>query len=254
MNRLLLPVLPCLCLLAPFARGALAFNIDNIGPDESPGASAGAIGAGDDGTVDVAYSQSPLVIDSQPSATMTLTLTSLTLDANGFDDDSAVLNFTVSAAGGNIDHSTDLGVEGNGLGRINVPSESLTFSYNGGSVTLGAGAAPGSFGVIDFIGFNQVEFSQFNEGPTGDIATLAFGAGFPGNVTTTEFSFVADSADMMVGYAQGDAGNDGFKVNHIRTRFSLDVVPEPSVALTSAFGLTAVLLRRRRQIPGKSHR
>ncbi|BCX49816.1 hypothetical protein HAHE_37240 [Haloferula helveola] len=239
--------IPILLALTTLGEGALVFNIDGIGPDASPTASAGAIGAGDDGTVNVAYSQSPATINGETSVTLILTVTSLTLDGNGFDDDTAVLNFSLVSSGGTINHTTDLGVSGNGAGRISDVSESLTFAYTGGTITLGAGAAAGDMGVIDFIGFNQIGLSQFDN-VDGDIATLALGTGSPVNVTTNEFSFSADPGDMTVGYAQGGAANDGFKVNHFRSRFSFDVVsvPEPSVAFVVALGAGVILPRRRR--------
>ncbi|MBK1825686.1 PEP-CTERM sorting domain-containing protein [Haloferula rosea] len=234
---------------SPVAHGALTFNIDRIGPNESPNPSGGAIAVGDvDGMVNAAYSQSPAGLDGQASGTMTITLTSLTLDGNGADDDTAVFNFTVSATGGTINNDpNDLGVNGNGGGRISDVSESLTFTYTGGSITLGAGATPGDTGVIDFIGFNQIDFSQFTNDGTApdDVASLAFGGGAATNVTTDEFTFAPNSDAMTVGYVSGDT-NDGFKVNHFRARFSLDVVPEPSTALLSMIGLTGFLLRRRR--------
>lgn len=245
----LLRLLSLASIIAPSAHGALVFNIDRIGPNESPNPSGGAIAAGDiDGVVNAAYSQSPAALDGQASGTMTITLTSLTLDGNSADDDTAVLNFTVSATGGTINNDpNDLGVYGNGPGRINHASESLTFTYIGGSITLGAGATPGDTGVIDFIGFNQIDFTQFtNDGSApDDVASLAFGGGTATNVTTDEFTFAPNSDAMTVGYVSGDT-NDGFKVNHFRARFSLDVVPEPSTAFLSMIGLTGFLLRRRR--------
>jgi len=232
-------------LISPSAHGALSFNIDGIGPDATPVASGGAVAPGDiDGVVNAAYSQTTL--DGSSSGTMTITLTSLTLDGNGADDDTAVLNFTVSSNGGTINHSTDLGVNGNGAGRISATTESLVFTYTSGLITLGAGAAPGDFGTIDFLGFNQVDFSQFDNSD-GDIATVQSGAGTPVLVTTDPYTFPsADPGALTVGYNAGGTSNDGFKVNHFRARFTLDVVPEPSTSLLSMMGLAGLLLRRRR--------
>ena len=234
------PVLP--------ASAALTFNISNIGPDASPSASGGAISGSDvDGIVNVSYADNGL--DGESNGTITLTLTSLTLDANGVDDDTATITFGISSSGGTINHTTDLGVDGNSAGRINATSEALTFTYISGSVTLGTGYNPSEIGVVDFKGFNGVAFSQFTNDGTApdDVASLVFGGGSPTNVTTSSYTFTANPDDMTVGFVSGDSPNDGFKLSAIQARFGLNIatVPEPSAALLGGLGLLALLRRRR---------
>lgn len=243
MKKLL--VLPAVLALTPIVgNAALTFNVDGIGPDATPVASGGAVGVGDDGIVTAVYSDTGL--NGASSGTMTITLTGLTLDGNGADDDSAVMNFTITSTGGAINHTTDLGVTGNGAGRISDVSEILTFSFSSGSVTLGAGASPSDVGTLDFIGFNQIDLTQFQaDGAPDDIASLSLGGVAEPDVTASEYTFTSNSGDLALGYVQGDDVNDGFKLNHFRARVSLDVVPEPSSALLVTLGGLALLRRRR---------
>jgi hypothetical protein len=234
------------------SEAALTFNVNNIGPGGAgANASAGAIGAGDNGSVNVTYSPIPTNLNGVATGSFSITITDLTIDDVGFDDDSAVFTFLISATGGSgtiNDNDLDWGVDGNGAGRLNATDEFLTFSFQSGSVALGSGTT--NTGIYDFIGINALDLTQF----TGDeVATLAFGAGSPSNLDlasnggSSSFTFSADSSPMTVGFAGGDTtgGNVGFKVNDIQARFRVDYVPEPSAALLGSLGLLALLRRRR---------
>ena len=228
--------------LATTAPAAVTFNVDGISADPiaTPSAGAGGLAIG-------TVSHSPAGFNGENSGTITVTVTGLTIDANGTGDDSMTAQFLMTSAGGTInDNGTDWGVNGNGAGRISAATESLSISFLTGSTTLGAGATPGDIGTFVFKGFNQISFTQFDN-PDGDIATLTIGAGSPANVTINPFDFTADPNDITVGYAQGGTNNDGFKLNHFRARFEVDVIPEPTGSLLALLGLTGLAFRRSRQ-------
>lgn len=242
MNKLFLSSL--IAASVSLASGAtLSFNVSGVGPGQGGTVSGGA-GAG----VTSVYSTTG--IDGLASSTFTITLSNLDLDGVGAADDTASFTFGIAATGGSPneidDNGSQWGVSGNGAGRLNGP-ETLTFSFDGSSITLGNGST--YTGLVEFIGFNGIDFNQFtNDGSApDDSASLAFGGGLPSaTLTDASNTFGADSGDMTIGVASADSPNDGFKVQSLRVRFGLEQIPEPSSSMLVALSGLSLVLRRRR--------
>ena len=178
--------------------------------------------------------------DGTANATYTYTIGSIDAADDGSANDSLTATFALNSVGGNVIFQPDgnFGVTGNGAGNLNDISESLTYTLQSSSVSLGD---PGS-GSVTGGGYNQIQFSNLTA--ASESASLT-GTSADGSVTgTTTFD---PTASFTVGH-NGDGSS--FRVGPARYRFVITTVavPEPSTAILFVGGLFGLAIRRRRTI------
>lgn len=183
-----------------------------------------------------------------PNATYTYTIGNIDAAEDGTANDSLTATFAVAAAvvggTGNVVLQTDgnLGVSGNGAGNLNDVSESLTYTLQSSSVSLGDGGTASVTGG----GFNQIRFTLLdsaNETALLSGGTTSGGVSTDGAITgTTTFDPIAS---FTIGH--NDDGSS-FRAGPARYRFVITAVavPEPTVVGLALAGLMGLAVRRKR--------
>jgi len=170
-------------------------------------------------------------------ATYTYTIGNLDAAGDGTSNDSLTATFQLAAAGGNVRFQDDgnFGVTGNGAGNLNNVAESLTYTLQSSSVSLGDGGT----GAVTGGGYNQIAFTNLGAGETASLS----GTSADGSITgTTAFDPVAT---FTIGH--NDDGSN-FRVGPACYEFEITTtaVPEPTSVVLFTCGLTALMLRRHR--------
>ncbi|MCB1225078.1 MAG: hypothetical protein KDK99_04635 [Verrucomicrobiales bacterium] len=193
---------------------------------------------------------------SLASGQMSYTISGLTLDGTGSADDSIMLTFSISAAIGSpaLSFTSEFGDSGNSSNQINS-TESLTFSFASGSVTLGGGGS-GGLGV-GFDGFSTVDPNQIsttgNEGfqLTVNGNTTAHNSTAPIDLGGLYSSFTVagiTAAQFNTLFSSSSGLDSLFTVADYDFQVTVGSVPEPSRTMLATVALGTVLLHRRRKI------
>lgn len=175
------------------------------------------------------------------------TITGLTLDSVGTGDDSITFNMILTGTGtGTIDGFGAAfeawGVQDDdGTGSLVDPDESLAFSFEAASVTLGAGATETA--TITFDGFTGFRALNVQSGETFDIT------GTTGSNATGE-SIAQNALYSLAGGTENSftiEGNTGaMRYYHVGGQVTVNAVPEPSSAALLGLGGITLILRRRK--------
>ena len=195
---------------------------------------------------------------SSTPATVTYTISDLTLDADGTANDSFTVTMQLSGTATNTvgGFGASFGYWGvaqsSGTDNLVDSDETLQFSITGLTLALSGGNAGSTINFDGFTGFNALNVDSgetYNVAGTTDnnasavvVDSLPQSSALDTNSYTYTFSGGDGLEDTFI--IEGDTG--AMRYGGVLTQVTLEVVPEPSsAALLIATGMGALLRRRR---------
>lgn len=192
-----------------------------------------------------------LIADNSTSPqNMVITVSALNIDGSGGDNDSVTLTFTATTDGQNIQTSgtAAAGWLSSGGTTLNADGEFVQMSFTSMSVDLNGGTGNGN-GISgeSFTGFTALDLGSWG---AGHLAYVVLDSGTvqvdqasnaSGDVTFAASQSVRTTFDT----SQTTPSAGSYRPTNYDFDFEVNLVPEPSTALLGAFGLLALLRRRR---------